>query len=66
MGGSTSVKLQQRVQVWLETLTALLDLLKIKHVVLVGHSSGTIYLLNTLVHMRDVLSPKKPYVVLLG
>lgn len=44
----------------------LLAHLDIKHVALVSHSAGTIYLLNTLHHHRDILHPDQPFVALLG
>lgn len=44
----------------------LLAHLDIKHVALVSHSAGTIYLLNTLHHHRDILHPDQPFVALIG
>lgn len=35
--------------------------LGVKHVSLVGHSSGAIYILNTLLYLRDILQPERPY-----
>ena len=66
MGGSTRVPLDLRVSVWLETVPVLLKHLDVSHVSLVGHSAGTIYLLNALYHFRDMLDPKAPYVGLLA
>ena len=66
LGGSTPVPIEKRVSVWLETVTALLDYLSISHVVPVSHSAGTIYLLNLLVHKRDLLWPQTPIAMLLG
>ena len=66
MGKSTDVPLHQRVAVWVELVPQLLAHLGIKHVSLVSHSAGTIYLLNTLYHYRSILHPEKPFVALLG
>ncbi|RAH72940.1 alpha/beta fold hydrolase [Aspergillus aculeatinus CBS 121060] len=66
LGGSTPVPIEKRVSVWLETVTALLDYLSISHVVPVSHSAGTIYLLNLLVHKRDLLWPQTPIAMLLA
>lgn len=66
MGGSTSVPLEQRLAIWLETVPAILAHLSIEHVTLASHSAGTIYLLNTLYHCRSILPPDKPVVSLLG
>ncbi|KAK3701694.1 hypothetical protein LTR37_015347 [Vermiconidia calcicola] len=66
MGGSTPVALSLRVQVWLETVPALLRKLNVEHVSLMSHSAGTIYCLNTLYHLRDILDPMKPYVAMIG
>lgn len=66
MGKSTDVPLEQRVPVWLELVPRLLEHLGIEHVALASHSAGTIYLLNTLYHYRDILHPEKPSVTMLG
>lgn len=66
MGGSTLVPLNIRIKVWLETVPALLEHLKISHVSVVCHSAGTIYALNTLYHFRELLDPQAPYVGLLA
>ncbi|KAH8688440.1 Alpha/Beta hydrolase protein [Ilyonectria robusta] len=66
MGKSTDVPLEQRVPVWLELVPRLLEHLGIKHVALASHSAGTIYLLNTLYHYRDILHPEKPSVTMLA
>ncbi|XRM48202.1 hypothetical protein ABZX51_011136 [Aspergillus tubingensis] len=66
IGGSTPVPPGQRVQVWLETVSAVLEHLSIKHVVPISHSAGTIYILNLLMHRRDLLCPKRPMAVLMA
>ncbi|KAF2207479.1 hypothetical protein CERZMDRAFT_102376 [Cercospora zeae-maydis SCOH1-5] len=65
-GGSSSVPIENRVHVWLEIVPQLLKLLKVDCVSLVSHSAGTIYLLNTLYHLRQILDPRRPYVALLA
>ncbi|KAF7187423.1 hypothetical protein HII31_11312 [Pseudocercospora fuligena] len=65
-GGSTQVSLERRMDVWLEMVPALLQHLGIEHVSLVSHSAGTIYLLNTIYHHRQILDPKAPYAAMLG
>ena len=47
-------------------MPALLAHLHVKHVALISHSNGTIYLLNTILHLRYILHPTKPYVALLA
>lgn len=66
MGNSTNVPLAQRVSTWIETVPRLLAHVGIQHVSLVSHSSGTMYLLNTLYHCRDILYPEKPMATMLG
>ena len=66
IGGSTAVPVDKRIKVWLETVPAVLQILWIEHVSLVSHSAGTIYCLNTLSRLRDVLHPKSPYVAITG
>ena len=65
-GGSTFVPLQDRMKVWLETVPALLNHLGIKHVSLLSHSAGTMYCLNTIYYLRDILRPEHSYVAMLG
>jgi len=65
-GGSTPVAINIRMQVWLETVPALLQQLDVKHVAIVTHSAGAVYTLNTLFHLRSLLDPKAPYVAFLG
>ncbi|KAJ8612336.1 hypothetical protein MRB53_037546 [Persea americana] len=59
-GGSTPVPVPQRVDVWLETVPAVLAALDVEHVALVSHSAGAIYLMNTLVRLPHVLHPTHP------
>ncbi|KAL2272577.1 hypothetical protein FJTKL_06295 [Diaporthe vaccinii] len=66
MGHSTDVPLKQRVTVWIEVVPPLLAHLQIDHVALASHSSGTIYLLNTLVRCRGILDPNRPVVALVA
>jgi pimeloyl-ACP methyl ester carboxylesterase len=58
MGASTDVPLTQRIAVWVDMLPRLLAHLGIPRVSLVSHSAGTIYLLNTWAHCREIVSPK--------
>ncbi|KAF7182826.1 hypothetical protein CNMCM7691_002487 [Aspergillus felis] len=57
MGASTDVPLAQRIAVWVDMLPRLLAHLGIPRVSLVSHSAGTIYLLNTWAHCREIMSP---------
>ena len=66
MGGTPCVDIRYRVQTWLEIVPALLDHLCLKHVSVVSHSAGTIYLINTLLHLRHILHPIRPYVAMLA
>jgi hypothetical protein len=66
MGESTNVALEQRIPVWVELVPLLLAHLGIKHVALVSHSAGTMYLFNTLHYCREILHPERPFVALLG
>lgn len=66
MGGSTSVPINKRMAVWLETVPALLQELHITHVSFMTHSAGAIYTLNTLLHHRGYLDPENPKVAFLG
>jgi hypothetical protein len=54
------------MQVWLETVPALLSKVGVEHVSLVTHSAGTVYTLNTLLQHRGILDPEAPYVAFLG
>ncbi|KAK5135072.1 hypothetical protein LTR08_005597 [Meristemomyces frigidus] len=66
MGGSTPVPSFIRIAVWLETVPALLKALNVKHVSLASHSAGTIYALNTIYHLRDILDPQRPYLAMVA
>jgi pimeloyl-ACP methyl ester carboxylesterase len=66
MGFSTEVPLAQRIPTWIRVVPRLLAHLDIPHVALVAHSAGTLYLLNTLHHYRDLLHPERPYVAIMG
>ena len=50
----------------LEMVPALLEHLNIRHVALASHSCGAIYLLNTVLHLRHYLHPRKPYAAMIG
>ncbi|USW47684.1 Putative alpha/Beta hydrolase [Septoria linicola] len=65
-GGSTAVPIKQRINVWLETVPQLLRHLAVDKVSLLSHSAGTIYLLNTLYHLRSILDEGRPYAALLA
>lgn len=65
-GGSTSVAINVRMRVWLETVPALLQRLNVRSVAIVTHSAGAVYTLNTLFHYRSLFDPKAPYVAFLG
>ena len=66
IGGTQAVPLDQRIATWLDMVSALFDHVKIKHVHLASHSAGTIFVLNTLLHLRHLLHPIRPYVALFG
>ncbi|KAF7590645.1 hypothetical protein BBP40_002597 [Aspergillus hancockii] len=66
MGNTTDVPLHQRVSIWIELVPKLLAHLGIEHVALVSHCAGTLYLLNTLYHCRDLLHPERPFVAFLA
>jgi pimeloyl-ACP methyl ester carboxylesterase len=65
-GGSTPVPLSQRVAVWIEAVPLVLAKLGVKHVAVFSHSAGTIYSLNTLGQLREILDPARPYVAFIG
>ncbi|KAK2043548.1 hypothetical protein LZ31DRAFT_323203 [Colletotrichum somersetense] len=66
-GGTTPVPAADRVRVWLEIVPALLRHLGVRSGVSVAaHSGGTVYALNTLLHLRGLLSPARPYVALVA
>lgn len=66
MGHSTDVPIEKRISVWIETVPRILEHLNVKHVALVSHSFGTVYLLNTLYHYRHLLHPEKPFIAVFG
>ena len=66
LGGSGSVPLEYRIENWLDIAPALLAHLEVSHVVLMSHSNGAIYLLNTVMKHRNLLHPVCPSVVLLA
>lgn len=66
MGGSTPVALNLRIRVWLEMVPVLLRKLDVEHVSLLTHSAGTVYTLDTLVHLPSILDPQAPYVGFIG
>jgi len=65
-GGSTPVPIPQRIPIFLETVPALLSHLNIKHISIASHSAGTIYALNVLSHLPNLLSPSHPSITLLS
>ena len=66
IGGTDPVPLNQRVGTWLDAVPALLDHVGVKHVYLAGHSSGFIYILNTILHQRHLLHPATPFAAIFG
>ncbi|ELR03795.1 hypothetical protein VC83_04751 [Pseudogymnoascus destructans] len=64
-GGSTPVPLSERIDTWLLTLPPLVDHLGCRHIVPLAASAGTIYLLNTLHHLPELLPPASPYAAIL-
>lgn len=66
IGGTDMVNLSQRVTTWLDMVPALLNHIGVKHVHLAAHSAGTIFVLNTILHLRHLLHPKKPFAALFG
>jgi pimeloyl-ACP methyl ester carboxylesterase len=65
-GGSTPVPLDQRVNIWLEIVPAVLEKLEVKHVALMSHSAGTFYAFNTAVMLPHLLYPGKGFMACLG
>ncbi|KAI5242794.1 hypothetical protein E4T43_04567 [Aureobasidium subglaciale] len=65
-GGSTPVELDQRVNVFIEAVAAVLENLRVKHVALVSHSAGTIYLANVLLRLPQLLHPERPFAGVIG
>lgn len=66
IGGTDPVALNQRVATWLDMVPALLDHVGVKHVHLAAHSSGTIFVLSTILHQRHLLHPTKPFAAFFG
>ena len=66
IGGSSNVGLQDKIDTWLETLDALVQHLNIENMALVGHSSGAIYVLNSILRSSNVLNTERPYVALVA
>ncbi|KAL1306060.1 hypothetical protein AAFC00_004186 [Neodothiora populina] len=65
-GGSTPVPLKHRVDAWIEVVPAVLAKLGVKHVSLVAHSAGVIYLLNTLMRLPQIIGPDRPFAAMLA
>lgn len=66
IGGSDAVPIDERIATWLDVVPALLQHLGIKHVSLGCHSAGTIYVMSTIIHLRQILHPVRPYVCMFG
>jgi hypothetical protein len=49
---------------FVEIVEALVQHLNLKHVSFLGHSSGAIYILNSLLHLRHLMHPTHPYAAL--
>ncbi|RDW94175.1 alpha/beta fold hydrolase [Aspergillus mulundensis] len=56
IGGSTGVRVEERIDSWVDMLPMFLEQLGIEQVSLVSHSAGTVYLLNTLARCRRVVT----------
>lgn len=65
-GASTPVPLEQRVDVYIESVPAVLKKLDVSHVALMSHSAGSIYLHNILLRLPDILHSEHSYVAVLG
>ncbi|KAJ9209257.1 hypothetical protein DTO166G4_9130 [Paecilomyces variotii] len=57
MGASTDVPSTQRVAAWVNLLPRLLAHLNITRISLIAHSAGTVYMLNTWAHCRELINP---------
>ncbi|THY93835.1 hypothetical protein D6C92_05180 [Aureobasidium pullulans] len=66
VGGSTPVPLEQRVQVWLDAVPAVLEHLGVKTISLLSHSAGAIYAINTLLLLPHLLHPHHPFAAFLS
>ncbi|KAI9739349.1 MAG: hypothetical protein M1834_007562 [Cirrosporium novae-zelandiae] len=64
LGGSAAVPLAQRIPAWLEIVQRIFNYHGIRHVSILSHCAGTIYLLNFLIHLRHYLDPERPSVTL--
>ncbi|KAK3376170.1 hypothetical protein B0T24DRAFT_699359 [Lasiosphaeria ovina] len=64
IGGTDGVGVEGKMGVWLEIITALTSHLHLPHIAILGHSSGTIYALNSALHQRHLLHPQHPYIAL--
>ena len=49
-----------------EIIPPFLDRLGVKHIALGSHSVGAVYALNIVLHLRQYLHPKAPYIALMG
>lgn len=57
---------EKRVSTWLEAVPVVLKYLGVRHVAVVSHSAGTIYAINTVVHLSHLLHPQRPFVGCFG
>ena len=51
---------------YVDMITALLAHLRVQHIAIITHSNGTIYTLNTMLKLRHILHPTKPFVAFLA
>lgn len=65
-GGSMRVSLENRIDHWIQAVTAVLAKLQITHVGLIAHSVGTVYAMNTLLKLPHIIHPHFPYVAVQG
>ena len=66
LGGTGRVPLEHRIENWLDIVPGLLAHCRVSHVVLMSHSNGAIYLLNTVLRHRHLLHPTHPSLVFLA
>ncbi|KAK4040125.1 hypothetical protein C8A01DRAFT_35904 [Parachaetomium inaequale] len=64
VGGTEPVDINQKVKAWFDIVQALVKRLDLKHVAFLGHSSGAIYILNSLLHLRHLMHQTRPYAAL--
>lgn len=57
---------ENRVSTWLEAVPVVLEYLGVRHVAVVSHSAGTMYAINTVVHLSHLLHPQRPFVGCFG